>query len=64
MTKDDIIELAKQAGLFHFWDSEGQCSGITDADLVSAEEDKDDERLVEMLMPFANLVAERIKQSK
>jgi hypothetical protein len=63
MTKQEIIELAKQAGLTHFYDSEGHCTGITDAELITAEQERDDERLVEMLMPFAKLIEERVKQT-
>ena len=57
MTRDEIIRMARGAGLYHFHDSEGHCSGITDAVLVDADKDQDDERLVQMLMPFAALVA-------
>ena len=57
MDKDDIIKMAKEAGLAHFHDSEGHCTGITDAVLVDADKERDDERLVQMLMPFAALVA-------
>ena len=57
MTRDEIIRMARGAGLYHFHDSEGHCSGITDAVLVDADKERDDERLVQMLMPFAALVA-------
>jgi hypothetical protein len=57
MTQNEIIEMARQAGLAHFYDSEGHCTGITDANLVTAEKERNDERIVEMLMPFAKLVA-------
>lgn len=60
MTKDDIIELAKQAGLAHFYDSEGHCTGITDARLDNSEKEQDDDRLVEILMPFAKLVEAKL----
>jgi hypothetical protein len=57
MTRDDIIRMAREAGLAHFYDSEGHCTGITDASLIDADKDRDDDRLVQMLMPFAALVA-------
>ena len=57
MTRDDIIRMAQEAGLYHFYDSEGHCTGITDARLVTQEKDRWDDRLVEMLAPFANLAA-------
>ena len=65
MNRDDIIKMAQEARLWLFYDSEGHCNGITDVELITAEKDRDDDRLVEILMPFANLVVaeerERIK---
>jgi len=67
MNRDDIIKMANQAGLYHFHDSEGHCTGITNARLVDEDKERWDDRLVEMLAPFAALVAaaerERIKES-
>ncbi len=57
MNRDDIIRMANKAGLFHFYDSEGHCTGITDARLVDEDKARWDDRLVEMLAPFAALVA-------
>ena len=56
MTRDEIIKMANKAGLYHFYDSEGQCTGITNARLVTQDKDRWDDRLVEMLAPFAALV--------
>lgn len=55
--KEEIIRMANEAGLYHFHDSEGQCTGITNARLVTQDKDRWDDRLVEMLAPFAALVA-------
>jgi hypothetical protein len=57
MNRDDIIRMAREAGLIHFYDSEGHCTGITDAPLITEDLDRNDSRLVEMLAPFAALVA-------
>lgn len=57
MTSEDIIRMAREAGLAHFYDSEGHCSGITDARLINEDRERNDDRLVEMLAPFAALVA-------
>jgi hypothetical protein len=57
MTRDDIIRMAREAALYHFYDSEGHCTGITDARLVDEDKNRWDDRLVEMLAPFAALVA-------
>ena len=56
MTRDEIIRMANEAGLYQFHDSEGQCTGITNARLVTQDKDRWDDRLVEMLAPFAALV--------
>ena len=63
MTQDEIIEMAREAGLAHFYDSEDHCTGITDAKLITADKEKNDARLVEMLMPFANLVAAKEREA-
>ena len=63
MTKDDILRMAREAGLYHFYDSEGHCSGITDARLVNEDQERCDDRLVEMLAPFANLVAAQEREA-
>ena len=63
MTRQEVIELAKQAGLAHFYDSEGHCTGVTNAVLIDADKERNDDRLVEMLMPFAKLVAEKEREA-
>jgi hypothetical protein len=57
VNKEDIIRMAREAGLIHFYDSEDHCTGITDAPLITADSERNDDRLVEMLAPFAALVA-------
>ena len=60
MTRDDIIRMAREAGLHHFYDSEGHCSGVTNAKI---EGDKNDDALFEILAPFAALVADREREA-
>jgi hypothetical protein len=57
MNREDIIRMAREAALFHFYDSEGHCTGVTEARLVTEDKERNDERLVEILAPFAALVA-------
>lgn len=65
MTQDEIIELAKQAGLYVAHDSEGHFSGVTNEEIIDMYPDPDKERdrlfresiFIEVLMPFAKLVA-------
>jgi hypothetical protein len=57
MTRDDIIRLAKEAGLIHYHDSEGHWTGVTNDNLIEVEENRWDDKLVRILEPFAALVA-------
>lgn len=65
MTQDEIIDLARQAGLFIAHDSEGQFSAVHDGEILDMYPDGDKERdrlyrekrFVEILGPFAKLVA-------
>lgn len=53
---DDILRMAREAGLSHFYDSEGDFSGVTDALLVDADKQRNDQRLVEILGPLVALI--------
>jgi hypothetical protein len=57
--KADIIQMAREAGLAHFYDSEGHCTGITDQRLITEEKERNDDRLVDILAPFSVLVAKK-----
>ena len=65
MTQDDIIEMAKQAGLHVANDSEGHFSGVTNEEIIDMYPDPNKERdrlfrekiFMEVLAPFAKLVA-------
>ena len=57
MTRDDIIRLAREAGLIHYHDSEGHWTGVTNDNLIEVEENRWDDKLVRILQPFAALVA-------
>ena len=61
MNREDIIKLALAAGIFHEYDSEGHWDGLTNEALIgkdwlNSKEHKLD-RIVEILSPFAVLVA-------
>ena len=58
MSQDDITRMAREAGLYHFYDSEGDLTGITDARPIDEDKQRNDDRLVEILEPFARLVYE------
>ena len=58
---EDIIRMAKEAGLIHYHDSDGQWSGVTNDQLIDQEKNQWDEKLVEILAPFAALVAAAIR---
>ena len=65
MTKEEIIEMARQAGLHVANDSEGQFSGVTSSEMTDMYPDPNKERdrlhrekvFIEVLAPFAKLVA-------
>jgi hypothetical protein len=71
MTQDEIIEMAKKAGLYVANDSEGHFSGVTNAEMIDMYPDPDKERdrlfrekvFIEVLMPFAKLVAAKEREA-
>lgn len=70
MKREDIIRLAKDAGLFVAHDSEGQFSAVTDEEIHDLHPDPNKERdriwreqrLVEILTPFAQLIASSTRE--
>ena len=65
MKQDEIIEMARQAGIYHAQDSEYHWDGLTDQKIIERTPDsaKDiawrNRRTFEILKPFAKLVAEK-----
>ena len=67
----EIIDMARQAGLFIAHDSEGQFSAVHDGEILDMYPDGDKERdrlyrekrFVEILGPFAKLVAEKEREA-
>jgi hypothetical protein len=65
MNRKDIIRMAREAGLFIAYDTEGHFSGVVDSEMIDMYPDRNKERdklnreqrFVEILTPFANLVA-------
>jgi len=63
MTRDDIIRMAREAGIHHAHDSEGHWDGLTDEEVVDRlprfkqELEYADKRIMEILERFAALVA-------
>ena len=62
MNQADIIRMAREAGIYHGFDSEGQWDGLTNTELFERHPHPSDKvygekRMVEMLAPFAALVA-------
>ena len=71
MTKEELIKMARQAGLFIAHDSEGQFSAVHDGEILDMYPDGDKERdrlyrekrFVEILGPFAKLVAQAEREA-
>ena len=67
MTPEQILALAREAGILHAHDSEGHWDGLTDEEVVDSlprfrqELEYADKRIVEILAPFAALVAEHMR---
>ena len=65
MNREEIIRMAREAGLFIAYDTEGHFSGVVDSEMIDMYPDGDKERdrlnreqrFVEILTPFAALVA-------
>ena len=63
MTSDDIIRMAREAGIHHAYDSEGHWDGLTDEELIRRVPPSpksinySDRRIVEILERFATIVA-------
>ena len=72
MTKEEIVEMARQAGLFIAHDSEGQFSAVHDGEILDMYPDGDKERdrlyrekrFVEILGPFSKLVAAKAAEKE
>ena len=68
MTQDEIIKLAREAGIYHAFDSEGNWDGLTDVRLTyrhplnPSDIAYGENRIVEILERFAALVAEATKE--
>ena len=62
MSDEEILELARELNLIHYYDSEGHWSGVTDDDMLFQEENKNDERLLEILKPFAEAVLKKASE--
>jgi hypothetical protein len=71
MTQDEIIEMAKEAGLHVANDSEGHFSGVTNEEMIDMYPDPNKERdrlfrekiFIEVLAPFAKLVAAKEREA-
>ena len=69
MTQDEIVEMAKEAGIYHAQDSEYHWDGLTDQQIIERTPDsaRDIEwrnrRTFEILERFANLVAAKEKEA-
>jgi hypothetical protein len=68
MTKDEILSMAKEAGIYHAHDSEGHWDGLTDVQLIERHSPHPNDivygkkRTFEILERFAALVAEKERE--
>ena len=70
MDKEDIIRMAREAGLYVAHDSEGHFSGVTNEEIIDMYQDQNKERdrllrekiFMEVLAPFAKMVAAKERE--
>lgn len=68
MRPEQILALAREAGIHHAHDSDGHCDGLTDEEVVDRlprfrqELEYADKRIVEILERFAALVAKHERE--
>jgi len=68
--KEDIIRMAREAGLYVAHDSEGHFSGVTNEEIIDMYQDQNKERdrllrekiFMEVLAPFAKMVAAKERE--
>jgi hypothetical protein len=68
--KEDIIRMAREAGLYVAHDSEGHFSGVTNEEIIDMYQDQNKERdrllrekiFMEVLAPFAEMVAAKERE--
>ena len=59
LSDEEIISIADSLSLIHYYDSDGEWSGITNEPMFRVEENRNNERLLEILKPFARAIEER-----
>jgi hypothetical protein len=70
MNREDIIRMAREAGLYVAHDSEGHFSGVTNEEIIDMYQDQNKERdrllrekiFMEVLAPFAKMVAAKERE--
>ena len=61
LSDEEIISIADSLSLIHYYDSDGEWSGITNEPMFRVEENRNNERLLEILKPFARAIEAKVR---
>lgn len=62
LTDQEILDLADELNLIHYYDSDDQWSEVTNENMFFKEKNRNDERLIEILKPFALAVLRKASE--
>ena len=62
LTDEEILNVAMELNLIHYYDTDGQWSGVTNEELIDSVKNRNDERLIEILKPFANAILKKASE--
>jgi hypothetical protein len=62
LTDEEILKVALELKLIHYYDADGEWSGVTNEDMFEKEKHRNDERLLEILKPFANAILRKAQE--
>jgi len=62
LTDEEILKVASELKLIHYYDADGEWSGVTNEDMFEKEKHRNDERLLEILKPFANAILRKAQE--
>jgi len=62
LTDEEILKVASELKIIHYYGESGDWSGVTNEDMFEKEKHRNDERLLEILKPFANAILRKAQE--
>lgn len=62
ITDEEVLQIASELKLVHYYGESGDWSGVTNEDMIEKEKHTNNQRLLEILKPFANAVLKRSQE--